>query len=99
MVWQIHSKLVDHCGTTKSINGKTIKFMWSTECEEVFIRLRALLATAPVLSRPSDEHEFTLQVDASNCGLGCVLTPEIDGIERVVSYARKTEQTTRGIRS
>ena len=48
------------------------------------MHLRALLATAPVLSRPSNEREFTLQVDASNCGLGCVLTQDIDGKEYVI---------------
>ena len=72
------------------LTRKNIKFIWSTECEEAFIHLRALLATAPVLSRPSDKHELTLQVDASNCGLGCVLTQEIDGIEGVVSYASRS---------
>ena len=72
------------------LTRKNVKFMWSTECEEAFIRLRAILATAPVFSRPSDKHEFTLQVDASNCGLDCVSTQEIDGIDRVVSYASRS---------
>ena len=72
------------------LTRKNVKFMWSTECEEAFICLRALLATAPVLSRASGEHEFTLQVNASNCGLSCVLTQEIDGIEHVVFYANRS---------
>ena len=61
------------------LTHKNGKYVWLDECQEAFVRLRALLATAPVLSRPSDELEFTLQVDASNCGLGCVLTQDIDG--------------------
>ena len=72
------------------LTRKKVKYVWSDECQEAFVRLKALLATAPVLSRPSDEHEFTLQVDASNCGLGCVLTQEIDGIEHVISYASRS---------
>ena len=49
-----------------------------------------MLACAPVLSRPSHEDKFVLQVDASSSGLSCVLTQEIDGDERVISYASRS---------
>ena len=39
---------------------------------------------------PLDKHEFTLQVDASNCGLSCVSTQERDRVEHVISYASRS---------
>ena len=51
------------------------KFSWSDECEEAFNQLKTLLTTAPVLSFPNpDEGEFILDTDASNVGLGAVLS-------------------------
>jgi hypothetical protein len=44
------------------------------ECDAAFRRLKQALCTAPILQSPNFEREFTLQTDASNRGIGAVLS-------------------------
>ncbi|CAB0040694.1 unnamed protein product [Trichogramma brassicae] len=60
------------------------------EQQAAFERIKALIASAPMLSRPSFEHEFVVQTDASDSGLGAVLTQTIDGEEKVLCFASRT---------
>ena len=71
------------------------KFSWSDECEEAFNQLKTLLTTAPVLSFPNpDEGEFILDTDASNVGLGAVLSQLQQGRETVIAYASRSLSAT-----
>jgi hypothetical protein len=49
---------------------KDAKFKWSPQCEEVFITLKKLLTTAPVLAQPNIEKSFDVYCDASGTGIG-----------------------------
>lgn len=51
---------------------------WEEEHQSAFERLRSLIADAPVLLRPNFDETFVLQTDASNVGIGAVLTQTID---------------------
>ncbi|KAH8408196.1 hypothetical protein KR222_007381, partial [Zaprionus bogoriensis] len=51
--------------------------------------LKDKLTSAPVLACPDFAEKFTLQTDASDHGLGAVLTQQIDGEERVIAYASR----------
>jgi hypothetical protein len=42
------------------------KFNWSQQCEDVFLTLKKLLTTAPVLAPPDIEKPFDLYCDASD---------------------------------
>ena len=57
------------------------KFVWNTESQEA---LRHKLSTAPVLAHPIFQWHFILDTDASNIGLGAVLSPE--GKKQVIAY-------------
>lgn len=75
------------------INGllkKGIKFDWSTDCEEAFIKLKGALTSAPVLTYPDFEKDFEVICDASNFSLGAILEQE----GRVVYYASRTLNDT-----
>jgi hypothetical protein len=50
------------------------KVMWTRECEEAFEKLKTVLCSEPVLKNPDFEKEFILQTDASDRGLGAVLS-------------------------
>ena len=66
-------------------------FVWTDECTAAFDKLKQLLCSAPILCYPDFDREFILQTDASDVGLGAVLS-QIDksGNEHVVAYASKT---------
>jgi hypothetical protein len=64
---------------------KEAKFKWSLQCEEVFLTLKKLLTTAPVLAQPDIEKPFDVFCDASGTGIGGVLMQ--DG--RAIAYASR----------
>lgn len=65
---------------------KNNKFVWTDEADEAFKKLKTALVSAPVLISPDFKKPFTIQTDASDTGLGAVLT-QGDGVdEKVISY-------------
>lgn len=63
-----------------------IRFEWSQTCQEAFEKLKQKLISSPVLSFPTGHEEFILDTDASNHGIGAVLSQIQDGTERVIAY-------------
>ena len=54
------------------------------------MRLRKALVSAPILAFPDCSRMFILDTDASNQGIGAVLSQEHDdGLEHVVAYASR----------
>ena len=56
------------------LTEKTATFEWTHECQEAFAELRQKLCTAPVLAFPDFTKPFLLDADASNSGIGGVLS-------------------------
>lgn len=69
---------------------KSVKFCWSSECAEAFTRIKEQLISAPVMTCPNFDLPFQVQTDASDFGLGAVLTQTIDGNEHVISYISRS---------
>ena len=65
-------------------------FVWKPECQFSFEKMKTLLSTAPVLSYPDFKAEFILDTDASNHGIGAVLSQLKNGVEHPVAYASRT---------
>jgi hypothetical protein len=65
-------------------------FEWSTDTEAAFRALKEALCTAPVLGYPEAWEKFIVDTDASNVGIGGVLSQVQNGNERVVAYFSKT---------
>uniref|UniRef100_K7EYM9 Reverse transcriptase RNase H-like domain-containing protein n=1 Tax=Pelodiscus sinensis TaxID=13735 RepID=K7EYM9_PELSI len=59
---------------------------WTAECEAAFQNLKAALCSEPVLFSPDFSRPFIVQTDASDYGLGAVLSQEVDGEEHPVLY-------------
>ncbi|XP_063589651.1 uncharacterized protein LOC134766651 [Penaeus indicus] len=55
------------------------KFVWSSECQVAFEKIRSILMTKPVLKSPDFSQPFVLQVDASDVAAGAVLLQAGDG--------------------
>lgn len=66
------------------------RFKWTEECEAAFKRIKGCLATAPVMSCPDFEKPFVIQTDASDYGLGAVLSQSFPDGERAVSFISRS---------
>ena len=65
-------------------------FTWTQDCQEAFDILRLKLVTAPMLAYPDYTKPFILDTDASDVGMGGVLSQVgDDGHERVVAFGSK----------
>lgn len=67
-----------------------MEFIWTGECHTAFDTLKERLTLAPILALPTDEGTYLLDSDASDYGLGVVLSEKQDGIERVITYASRS---------
>ena len=70
--------------------GKDCKFKWTDACQDAFKALRALLIKAPVLAFPKEDLPYIIDTDASDYGIGGVLSQCIEGTEHVIAYYSKS---------
>ena len=67
------------------------EFMWTSNLQESFDKLKQALTTTPFLAYPNYDKPFILEMDASLKGLGAVLLQEdADGNLHVISYGSHT---------
>ena len=71
------------------LTRKDVPFNWSSECQSSFEILRKALCEAPILAYPLPEGQFILDTDASNIGIGSVLSLFQNGKEQVIAYGSK----------
>jgi len=71
------------------LTGKNARWQWGEAEERAFQQLKTALTTAPVLACLDFSRQFILQTDASNLGLGAILTQNSEG-ERVIAYTSRT---------
>lgn len=69
---------------------KAPPFEWTTDAENSFKKLKECLVVAPVLSCPDYSLPFEVQTDASDFGIGAVLTQKFNGEEKVIAYMSKS---------
>jgi transposase InsO family protein len=89
-----YRRFIPHFSTVASpltgLTRKDVEFDWTEECEYAFRRLKESLMTAPVLAYPRQHGQFILDTDASNTGIGAVLSQVQQEEEKVIGYASKT---------
>lgn len=96
-----YRKFINHFSTLVSpindlIKGKKKgqKIAWTTEAENSFVKLKQALVSAPVLRSPDFTQPFTIQCDASDTGLGGILTQYINNEEVVIAFASRSLSRT-----
>ena len=62
------------------------KFLWTIDCHTAFETLKQALVQAPILAFPDFKQRFLLHVDASDQGLGLVLSQIQNGREVAIAY-------------
>ena len=72
-----------------ALSGKS-KFCWGAEQEAAFEKLKEALGTTAVLQLPDMRKTFEVSTDASDVGLGCILSQRDDrGKDRPVCFASR----------
>lgn len=82
---------------------KPLTSYWNVECGDSFLQLKQALISAPVLAYADFQKLFALEIDASQSGLGAVLSQEHEGKLRPVAFAsrrlRPSEKNMQNYRS
>jgi len=74
---------------------KDVPYSWDSPQQKAFTRLKRLLSSTPILARPAQKGTFVVATDASDVGLGAVLSqrqPTSDQ-ERVIEFASRSLTT------
>ena len=82
-------KFSERAASLIHLKKKGVTFDWTVHCEESFQFLKNALSQSPILAYPRPDHQFILDTDASNNGIGAVLSQVQDGSEKVIAYASK----------
>ena len=70
---------------------KDNEFNWTKAQQKAFDIIKEKLTEEPILAHPNWDKPFKLYTDASNTGLGAILTQDDDnGKERVIAYEART---------
>ena len=72
-----------------ALTGKDVPFVWRPACTMAFVNLRDALVRAPVLAFPTETGPYILDTDASNFGLGGVLSKIQNDVECVIAYCSR----------
>jgi predicted aspartyl protease len=76
------------------LTRKNIKFKWTTECEVSFNNIIKLLSQKPILVYPNFNAPFILSTDASQFGIGAVLSQKDEHErEHPIHYASRSLNT------
>ena len=59
---------------------------WTQEARDSFSELKQRMISAPILGYPDPQLKYTVDTDASNHGVGSVLSQEQDNREKVIPY-------------
>lgn len=73
-----------------ALTRKNAKFTWDSTCEEAFNSIKEHLIKAPVLTCPDFSLPFIVQTDASDFGLGAVLSQMRNDEEHVICYLSRS---------
>lgn len=65
-------------------------FKWTPEADASFNKLKECLVSAPVLSCPNYDLPFEVHTDASDYGVGAMLTQTVDGKEHPIAYMSRS---------
>lgn len=90
-----YRRFIKDFGTTakplQRLLEKNVAFEWTQQCQAAFDHLRKCLMTTPILAFPDHSRHFMLDTDASDTGIGAILSQvQDDGGEAVIAYASRS---------
>jgi transposase InsO family protein len=72
------------------LTKKESKLVWTQACQDAFDKLRGKLTGPEIMAYPQEGQSFILDTDASDFGIGAVISQVQDGQEKVIAYASRT---------
>jgi len=88
----------DVAGPLTELTGKNAQFRWESTHQHAFDTLKHALTTPPILDYPKPHDTFVLTTDASDTGLGAVLSTArgtvVEYASRTLTKAEKNYSTT-----
>lgn len=84
------SALVSPLNRLTSQGKNAAPFSWTEKEEDAFNKLKHHLVSAPILACPDYTKPFEVHTDASDYGIGAMLTQSFDGKDRVIAYMSKS---------
>ena len=82
---EVYLRILRDCGTNVQVDEKGTPFEWTPEQEAAFQELKSRLTEAPILGMPTSDGVFTVDTDASNIGVGVVLSQQQGDSEVVLA--------------
>ncbi|RDX78446.1 Retrovirus-related Pol polyprotein from transposon 17.6, partial [Mucuna pruriens] len=86
------SRISDIATLVLDMLKKGRNFAWTPECEEAFLRLKAMLATPPILVRPEIGRPLHLYISVTETAISSVLIKEKEREQCPVYFISKTLQ-------
>lgn len=78
------------CKPLYKLCEKGQEFIINDDCKAAILKIKELLTQAPILAYPVEKGEYILDTDASQTGIGAVLSQVQDGQEKVIAYSSRT---------
>ena len=78
---QFIHKFAEIAAPLHRLQDKNSHFWWMEQCQTAFATLKKRLSSAPVLAFPNPNGTFVVDTDASEHGIGAVLSRVQDGVE------------------
>ena len=80
------------------LTSSKLTFLWTAQCQQAFDTLRKALISPPVLDYPRKNDQFIVMTDASDNGIGAILSTKrgtvVEYASRVLNSAEKKYTTT-----
>ena len=68
------------------LTRKRVRFVWSSEADDAFVRLKSAMLEVPTLAFPCPDRACILDTDSSDVAYGSVLRQLVDGQERPIAF-------------
>ena len=85
----VHRELQPIASPLTNLTKKKVKFIWDDSCQKAYGLLKEKLCSVPILALPRPGLKYILDTDASDTGIGGVISQVQEGRERVIAYASK----------
>lgn len=71
---------------TDLLRNAPVKPKWTSEADKAFQKIKTALVSAPILALPYFSIPFEIHCDASDVGIGAMITQKVEGADRVIAY-------------